>query len=180
MSEDEGTGKAARRSKLKVAAIVAALLILTAIGTALLLSRKGEQKPSAALPTSVLSQISDFTPYAYPDNPPLGYQVNQEAVSFDQGVLFVTLQPPEAGPSFMLTEQAMPDDFANTEDLVGDETIRGADGKAVVSHREGRTIATMVSRDKKTLVILTGDGGSSTTVVSDLIRALKPVTLTDR
>lgn len=165
-----------RRLTLQLFGICACILVGCAAVAWAVLEDKHKPTTTPVSSPAILQQVRDFTPYFYPSSDiPLGYKTAVNTISYEQGVLFITLHNPKDGQTLALTEQAVPIDFANAADVVGDENITGADGKATISHRDNRVIAIMISRDKKTLIMLTGSAGSSSTVMADLIRALKPV-----
>lgn len=95
-------------------------------------------------------------------------------MTYMDDILFIPVVS-EDGRRIMITQQAMPADFQESDDITGDEDVPGTHGKAALSHREGRTTATMLSKDGKTLIIVNDTAGIGSGRVKDLVRGLTPL-----
>lgn len=157
----------ARSRVLKFVGIGLAITVLCcAIALAVLRS------PDDELPA--ILQKPAFTVFYYDQSLPKGFSVTEEDISYMDGILFIPVVSDD-GRRVMITQQALPNDFSKSNDVVGDEKITGANGRAALSHTQGHTTATMISKDRETLVIVndTAEIGSGT--VKDLLRALRPL-----
>lgn len=119
------------------------------------------------LPSTIISQISDFVPYFFHDAVPQNFTFNEKDVSYSAGVLFFQVHD-QAGNAIVVSEQALPNDFANSKPK-GDRTVSDVDGNGAISNREGRTIGTLItSKSPRTLISL----NASETVNAGSIEAL--------
>lgn len=170
--EESQEKKPARRVPVPVRIIVVAAVCLVAgfIGIRLF----GSHVPPATYPPAFKEAAGDFTVLYYEKAPPLGFTVVEAATSYQNGVLFITVTAAD-GRKVVISEQPLPEEFSQSTDVVGNEKIDGADGKAALSHVEGRTTATMVSKDRRTMIIVSDTSGVGSAAVKDLMRNLKPI-----
>jgi hypothetical protein len=143
------------------------LLILT-----LLYVLRPEARQAGRLPAETVKQVEGFTVY-YPNPLPKGFSLDKETVSYDNGVLAYRLVN-ATRQSVVVSEQAAPKDLSAST-IVGKESVPTSYGTATISLVDGRTMGYLLTKDKRTLIIMnTGDKVESATF-KDLLRALQPV-----
>ena len=167
MEKTTEEGPRAQKSKRKFLIFGAITLALVVAIGVFLATRTATQ------PAALNKANQDFT-VLYGSNLPRGLIVNTSAVTYENGVLFIPITS-EDGRSISITQQPLPEKFKQSNDLVGAEKVTGADGPAAVSHVQGHTTATMMSNDRKTLVIINDSSNVGTDTVKDLLRSLRPL-----
>jgi hypothetical protein len=137
-----------------------------------LVLRKDTNTPATTFPAVL--RAPTFSVLYYTSSPPLGFTINESTISYTDEVLFIPVTSKD-GRQLVITQQALPDDFSQSKSVVGDEKITGANGQAAISHTQGHTTATMITKDRKTLVIINDTAGVGSDAVKDLLRSLKPL-----
>ena len=166
----------ARRASKRLIIIASVCIVLVAVSAVGIYMSGRTDAPSASYPLALTQSAQNFTVLYYENTLPLGFTINPSAVSYHDGILFIPVTAGD-GRQVVITEQALPETFSKSNDIIGSENIDGADGQAALSHVEGRTTATMISKDRKTMVIINDVSGVGSSAVKDLLRSLKPVDL---
>jgi len=168
------TTKPKKAKKKVLLIIILAIVILGLICTGVILFLKPwhNKTPAVAFLPSAIIQRVDFPVYFYKDAIPDGFHLNESSVVYDQGILIFTLTHPIKQQTVSITEQALPAQFKDSA-TVGDNKVTGAEGSATVSFREGRTVGTLITKDKKTFVNLNSSDSIGTQTAQDLLRYLK-------
>lgn len=129
-------------------------------------------KTDLLLPDSVTAQIKDFDVYFYSGSIPAGYSLNKSLVKFEGGVLMARLDK-QGGPSVTLTEQMLPAKLTDQEIQQNGTTIHDTAGPATINDVEGRLVGTLISPNRKTLVLLNSPGDTSKTDLTLLLQGLR-------
>jgi hypothetical protein len=145
--EREGSG----RKPLIIGAVVATGIVVV-IGAVLGLgAMRRSQQPFPA-------RISNAAPFPlyYPTPLPNGYNVTKDQIQYD-----------------LNNRAVMVPNAVSFNDLLGKgKIIPGARGEAAISSVEGRTVASMISADHKTLILLNSEEATSEELTT-LVTALK-------
>jgi hypothetical protein len=162
--EREGSG----RKPLIIGAVVATGIVVV-IGAVLGLgAMRRSQQPFPA-------RISNAAPFPlyYPTPLPNGYNVTKDQIQYDLNNRAVMVPiTTVTGHRIALTEQAKPNAVSFNDLLGKGKIIPGARGEAAISSVEGRTVASMISADHKTLILLNSEEATSEELTT-LVTALK-------
>jgi len=156
--------------------IVAAVVVLLGAGVYVLFASGDSARPDSTpkLPAAITGQISDFTPYFFRGAAPQGFNFNTKNISYSAGVLFLQGQD-AAGNSVVISEQALPNDFANSKPQ-GDQAVNNVNGNGAISNREGRTIGTLItSKSPQTLISVNAAETVHASTIEALMAKLVPL-----
>jgi hypothetical protein len=150
--------KTAKTSRIWLVAISATVLAL--VGCAATLAVAILRNSSSPFPPSVRDN-ANFTLYA-PKGQPAGYKIDKTRISFDKQRKIVVI--PLDGPNnhhATLSEQPLPEGLTFDTLLGKGKVIDDTPGQAAISNIEGRTVASMISTDHKTLILLNSANASA-------------------
>lgn len=131
-------------------------------------------KDSNALPAKTVTQASKFMKvYYYKGPPPHNFSLIKDGATVTGGLLTFQLKN-DKGQKVTFTQQSLPKELQYSKVESG-EKIEGAPGSATATFKEGRTIGTLLTQDKQTMVMANSSDGIDTSAMKDLIRSLKPL-----
>lgn len=167
-TSEVNTHKSQRRKKIILIGMTVVVFLLIGGGVALFLDSKAQE---TTLPKEVTNQISTFQPYlADNDTLPSGYDIEKDSIRYEAGTLFFNLRAKDK--SVVVSIQPIPDEFKNTENFIGKESIDTKNGKAAITFVGGRTSAFMITKDKDAFVILNSNQSISTDDVRLILNSL--------
>lgn len=147
---------------------------LSLVTIAILIAFKQNAKNDNSLPNSAVKSASQFMKVYYYDNElPHGFSLVKESAIVTGGLLTFQLDNNKQ-QRVTFTQQGLPKDLQNSS-VAGGEKVEGAPGSASVNFKEGRTVGTLLTKDKQTMVILNSTDGIDTAVMKDLVRLLQPL-----
>lgn len=169
-----------QRKVLTIAGAAVVVLALIAVGIFMWHPWQREQNTGTThtLPTTVTSKITTFKPYFYKDNLPGGYTLDPTTIDYSasEGVLFATLKNGK-GNTIAFTQQGLPDNLANqTREQF--QKVMGADGEAYITYQGSKMVGGLFSNaqnGKRTLTLLVANDPIEESVMSDLLRGLRPI-----
>lgn len=110
----------------------------------------------------------------YPPNNQIGqYRVDQRSVEYSSGVLVYTLTHTINQKQVIITEQAVPNNFA-VDDLKGDQEFKNSYGKAFITDGMSRTTGALFT-DSGTWVLLNAPKPIGADDMKLLINTLSPI-----
>lgn len=153
--------------------VIAVAGISLAIIGGLIVSLQQSKSAASLLPQPIVQQIHGFTPYFYRSKVPSGYIFNGDQVIYDKGVLIITLVGSKS--TITMSQQAMTEQLAHQKLFDGNNFLTDTQGKAEVKIIDQRLVGTMVSTDKKTLILLHSSAATDRNDMVQLLRGLQPV-----
>jgi hypothetical protein len=133
-----------------------------------------QKSPPSTLPSQAVKDASRYMRvYYYPDIPPHNFKLNEKSVTLSGGLLTFRLENSK-NQRVTFTQQGLPKDLLNSSISSG-EKIDDAPGSATVTFKEGRSIGTLLTKDKQTMIIANSSDGIETSELKDLIRNLRPL-----
>lgn len=148
-----------------------AIITFLVVGFIVLSSSRSSE---SSLPNPTVDQASKFmTVYYYTGPPPYDFELEQSSVSLSGAFLTFKIKN-DRRQSIVFTQQPLPSDLHNSTVQSG-EKVEGAPGSATVTFKEGRVIGTLLSNDKKTMVVANSSDGIESSTMMDLMRNLKPL-----
>lgn len=133
-----------------------------------------QRSASSSLPDETIKSASRFMKvYYYSSEPPHNFKLDENSISLSGAILMFQLEN-DKKQRVSVTEQALPDELQNSKVESG-ERVEGAPGSATVTFKEGRTIGTLLTQDKQTMIMANSSDGIDTSAMKDLIRSLKPL-----
>jgi len=167
----------AGRSRSRKRLIISLFFCVVVFGCLGLVAVKvfGEKsKLGPSLPASVVQQAA-FPIFYYPHDLPGNLRLVTESVQYDNGYLFFQLTDPDnTQTTVTVTEQRLPSSLS-TSIIQGKEKVEGTENNATISFDGSRMIGYMISKDKKTLVVMNAANGIELDTFKDLLRLLKPI-----
>ncbi len=159
------------KRKLLLGLFLATLVLLISAGTVVYVK---SQKSPPAVPKDIRSRISGFQPYSTnPIDLPSGYKVDSKNVRYENNTLFFTVK--SANKTVVVSVQSIPEEFKNTANFVGKESIDTKNGKATITFVEGRTSAFMITSSGDAFVILNSNSAVSTEDVRLILNSLQKI-----
>jgi hypothetical protein len=143
------------------------VLILT-----LLYVLRPEARRASELPREVIDQATGLTIY-YPDPLPGSFKLETGSVQYSRGILSYRLADSKH-QMVTITVQSVPSDLSNST-IQGKESVPTSYGTATISQVEGRTSGYLITKDKRTLIILNANDQIDSAAFKDVVRALKPM-----
>lgn len=134
----------------------------------------GRQTVSPA--RAYFESVSAFQPYYFAnDTPPMGLLLAEDSLTYDNGIFIFTLTD-EHSERISITQQAVPELFANTVPE-GSEKIETAYGQAALSLIQDRTVVSLIANhnEQRTFILVNASSRASLDQVKTVIRSLEPV-----
>lgn len=133
------------------------------------LSLRVLQDQPPTLPSSIVEQAT-FPPYFYKGTIPGDFRLRRDTVSYTRGVLIFKLVNKQ-GKEAVFTEQALPDQL-RTSSIQGTEEVPGTPGKATISYGGSRIVGTLITKDRRTMIVVNAERTLETDTMGDLLRAM--------
>jgi hypothetical protein len=132
-----------------------------------------DNNTNALIPAEARANAS--FPLYQPSPLPDGYTIKAGGVRYANppGMLTIPIEA-VSGHQMVMTQQALPKALTFEELRGQGKTIEGVPGEAAVSNVEGRNVASMITRDRKTLIILNTTNATEDELVR-VMKSLKPL-----
>jgi hypothetical protein len=128
--------------------------------------------PTSLLPPEVAHKLSGYHLYFYTDKIPAGYTMDPASITAEHNILIVPFTRDD-GSRIVLTEQAMPAGMSGEDVQQNGTAVRDTVGKSSINEVEGRMVGTMLSPDRKTLVLFNAPGNTNKDDLTALLQALR-------
>lgn len=156
--------------------IIVGVIVVAAGCDCFFILHRPHKQPTSQSFAALTANVVQFDPFQF--EVLNGFSVNSSKIAYSQGILIFQLQNNQ-GQSIAVTEQLLPESVADNTDPSATQ-VQGADGSALVTYNGTETTGALFSntaRGRKTMVLLNTTDPISQSTVEDLLRGLRPTSL---